>query len=525
MGHAIILANEDREVPMSTGSYFNRRSWSAWAASLAAVVPLLTIATPSDGSPRDGFPWLPNNVNVYPTLERRIVGAQIAINPTNPLNIVVIDVEDDGYTQACQAVPQPPCVLDQTDFGPQPNGYFVDEPEFSQKGIFTSFDGGLTWKRIDISASFPAGMAYLNSKNEGGLGVTADGTFYVEFNNLDWGTPQNFSPTSGVGFIKSTDGGLTWSQPVLSQTPSDFPLMTVDLSTGTVYALTGLPFTPLGPRSTGNPNSPILTSYGDAFVAASQDGVNWTPPERTGGAQGTNQYSGANGKAVAAAHGVLATIHVETTDAACAFFVGGTAPCIVFQTSTNAGATWNRYRVPSPIAGQQALVAADPSWWGAGKFAVAVLDDDYSQWYVYTTTNAGVTWSGPTVVTDNSSLTHWNGWLNYSPNGVLGLVWRTNTQAPYPALSPYTIWAALSFDDGQTFSAPVMASQGSPAPPTPPAGAFQGGDLFQDLSGIALNDQTQSVYVGWGGWNTGERNVYISALPYSAFFNFKGRNH
>ena len=94
--------------------------------------------------------------------------------------------------------------------------------------------------------------------------------------------------------------------------------------------------------------------------------------------------------------------------------------------------------------------------------------------------------------------------MNYSPGGVLGLVWRTNTQAAFPALSPYSIWAALSFDDGATFSAPAMASQGSPAALP---GALSGGNLFQDLSAIALDDLTQRVYVGWGGWNTGERNV------------------
>jgi len=504
---------------MSMRFHCKQGSRLACAASLAFVGPLLTLATPSsatppNGSPHFGFP-LPTNVNVDPTVDRRLIGAEIAVNPRNPLNIVLADVEDDGYTQICQAGPQPPCVLDQTPFGPQPDGYFTGEPEFSTKAVFTSFDGGWTWKKIDISASFPAGMPYLNAKNEGGLSVTADGTFYLEFNNLSWGTPQNFAPVAGVGFIKSTDGGQTWSQPVLSGTPSDFPLMAVDQSTGTVYSLTGLPFTPLGPRSTGNPNSPILTAYGDAFVAASQDGVHWTPPQRAGGTDGVNQYSGANGKAVAAAHGEVATLHVETTAAACAFFVGGTAPCIVFQTSTDDGATWSRHRVPSPIAGQQVLVAADPSWWGRGKFAVAVLANDYSEWSVYTTRDSGNTWSGPAVVTDNSAQTHWNGWMSYSPLGVLGLVWRTNTQAPFPALSPYTIWAALSFTDGQTFSTPVMASQGSSAAQP---GAFSGGNLFQDLSSVALDDLTGRVYVGWGGWNTGERNVYFTTLPYSAFF-------
>ena len=119
------------------------------------------------------------------------------------------------------------------------------------------------------------------------------------------------------------------------------------------------------------------------------------------------------------------------------------------------------------------------------------------------------------MVTEDSTKTHWNGWMSYSPKGVLGLVWRTNTQTPYPALSPYTIWAAISYDDGANFSTPILASQGSPAALP---GAFSGGNIIQDFSAVALDDLLQRVYIGWGGWNTGERNIYFTALPYKAFF-------
>jgi len=225
-------------------------------------------------------------------------------------------------------------------------------------------------------------------------------------------------------------------------------------------------------RGVASRAAPVLSFAAEATFARLQQ------PQRTGGTDGVTQFSGANGKVLAAAHGEAATIHVETTDAACAFFVGGTAPCIVFQTSRDYGATWSRHRVPSPIAGQQVLVAADPSHSGRGKFAVAVLDDTYNQWF------------GPTL--------------------------RLRSRL-FP---PYSIWAAISFDDGQKFSEPLQVSQGSPAALSPPS-AFSGGNIFQDLSAIALDDQR--VYVGWGDWRTGERNIFFSAARYEAFI--KGRDN
>src|SRR5262245_60295932 len=140
---------------MRTRACRNRCSWSARLAGLATALPL-TIATSAYGFPPRHVP-LPTDVNVYTTLSHRLIGAEIAVNPRNPLNIVVADVEDDGYTQACQAVPDPLCVLEQTPFGPTPVGYFTAEPEFSTRHVFTSFDGGLTWTKVDVSASFPAG--------------------------------------------------------------------------------------------------------------------------------------------------------------------------------------------------------------------------------------------------------------------------------------------------------------------------------------------------------------------------------
>jgi len=495
----------------------------AWLASLSIAAPILAMTPSSAGAqppgelPPTGLPpgLQPTEVNVYPTLDRALLGPQLAVNPTDPDNIVLTAVADQGYTQACIAAGDPDCDVLPTSFGIlTPRGYF-ETPGFLVKGVFVSFDHGQTWTKVDISDLRVAGRPELDSQNEGGLSVGPDGTFYIQYNSLDWGTPQNFAPAAGVAVTKSTDGGLTWSEPVLTGTPGDFPFLTVDQSTGTVYSLAGNAGSPLcARRSCVDPDSPILTTFGDAFVTSSQDGVNWTQPHRAGGTDGVLQFNGAGAKGLAAADGVVATTFSSTSAAGCAFFVGGAAPCAVFQTSTDAGATWTRHRVPVafPFVGG-VMVAADPST--SGHFTVAVLPATRGQLHVWQTFDSGNTWSGPTLVSQDATKTHWNPWMDYSPGGVLGLVWRTHEGAPFPALSPYSIWAATSDDGGQTFDV-LKVNSGSPPAKT---AAFLGlsGNIGQDRSAIALGDHGQRVYVAWGDWRTGERNIFFSAIKLKAF--------
>jgi hypothetical protein len=465
------------------------------------------------------FPVRAVEVNVTNDQKHRWGESQIAINPKDPKNIVFATV-GTGFTNDCQAH-SPACEMVNADFGvgmpfAQAKGIFT-VPDFNVVAAFVSFDHGKTWKRATIPV-IPADHPDITGAGDPSVTVTPDGTFYFSFDDNDWGTPEHALPNAGMGVVKSTDGGLTWSLPVLTGTPVDGPKITADPNTGTIYAASS---TLLGPHSTGNANSP-KGKINDRWLVSSTDGVHWTTPQPIGGF----------GMVTTAAHGLLATAFKtggQSMFAAANNELCGSAPapCVVFQTTKDSGATWSRHLMSIPNLGgsspfEQPLVAADPS--KAGHFAVA-MPVDGKEFHVYQTHDAGNTWTAPVVVTDDATKRHYHGAMAYSRQGVLGLMWRTMqpvagqpapTSAPAggpgggPAF-PYNVWAVVSRDGGATFSEPLKVSGADS--PAPPAGQFA--NAGDDYSTIALDGDY--VYVGWADWRPVERQNFINALRLDEF--------
>jgi hypothetical protein len=291
----------------------------------------------------------------------------------------------------------------------------------------------------------------------------------------------------------------------------------------------------LGSPSKGDPKLPPIpiTAPGDRWLVASRDGVHWTEPQPFGGVGAFPP-----GTFGAAAGGMFATAFKTSNADLCA----GPQQCTLFQTTTDAGATWSRHVVslPSDASGAP-LVAADPQ--APGRFTIAVLTSGQAQFSVYQTQDAGNTWSGPTTITDDPTKTHFHPWMAYSPKGVVGLMWQTNVNsAPAPAggglpaalsesalealpepvregveaqtagpPSPYNVWAATSGDGGATFSEPLKISKAdSPAPqPFLPYG------IGDDFSFIALSGT--HAFVGWADYRPGDRQGFFSAVDLDAF--------
>jgi hypothetical protein len=318
--------------------------------------------------------------------------------------------------------------------------------------------------------------------------------------------------------------------------PFDRPWMVADQSTGAVYVST--------------------TSHPERYVAVSHDhAATWgriealdcdelSPPDANHDVT-CGAYPESGDGNIAAANGVLAAAYIASAAP------GRTCPCAVFETSTDAGAHWTRHVVFDTLpAGSGVFVAADASH--TGRYAVMVLPGHLDpsglaglptsrnvpqDVEVTATRDSGISWLQSTVLGDEA-VTHITNrpWIAYTsvqggpngPKGVLAVLWR-NAYPPYnPAsfLVPGTqnVFAAISRNNGETFTDPVRLNS-SPSPPPDPNQFAE-----DDVSWVAVT--TQYVYGAWGDWRptsanpvssppssppSGELNSWIARVPLSSF--------
>jgi hypothetical protein len=372
-------------------------------------------------------------------------------------------------------------------------------------GGLVSQDNGAHWHRVKVPAN--------NVPNTAGcadavVATGPDGTLYAggittTFTGLGVSNAgisvggQNIVVHAKDSVTRSTDWGRTWSQPVemmgsdaerfvpesaIPVDTFDRPWLSVDQSTGTVYA-----------------SGANIVDH-KRFVTASTDKAHSFGPIHAIQSSDYPQDTQGGGSTMAAAHGLLAAAY-RASEAP-----GATCPCVIFETSTDHGATFTRYLVPlqSAASSPSPFIAADPTQ--KGRFALTVLDATATQLQVYVTDDAGATWRGPTAVGELPANERSKPWLSYGPTGQLALVWRTNHSD-----KSYDVWAALGRDHGQSgavFSAPVRVS--SAAAPYPPG--YYGGD---DFSYIAADKKY--VHVGWGDSRSGNVQDWYGRIPLTTF--------
>jgi hypothetical protein len=466
-------------------------------------------------------------IDVTNDTTRRWGEPQIAINPKNPKNIVYTIV-GLAFTNYCLEVreydPASPCASRKLPNGGSRNIGLADNvPGFTMVSVWVSFDGGVTWKRSanvpgEIS-TFPRDHKAHKARTESGdpmLTAGPDGSFYLGWDAIHYSdSPTTIVDYGGIAVSKSTDGGLTWGPTVLPGTRLDRPMMTADLSTGTIYeASSGA----LGPLSTGDISVPE-TGPNTRHLTTSKDGVNWSTPQPMGG----------SGTSMSAARGVLANVFTTTgentlfADANNELCGSTLKPCVLFQT-TDTGAKWSRHVVPETqvAPASRPMVAADPA--KPGHFTVALLTRTTGELHVYRTSDSGNTWSGPTIVSDDATKSHYQPSMAYGPKGDLVMMWKSRqapaeipAAAPPPGsglprmdvLAPYNVFAARSKDGGATFSHPLkLNSVESPAPDSR-------GSAGDDLTYVAVT--AGYAYLAYASWASSERAGFLSIVRLGAF--------
>ena len=442
-------------------------------------------------------------------------------------------------------------------------------------GLQASHDGGKTWTADRplhtsgfkdapnpylIAHGFPTATGYTSTTNGAGDPIEAsgpDGSIYaggVLAHTTPGGPPPfNFTvPQGGIAVARSSNGGRTFGpiSAVLTDQevarddqsgddpegnprasvsiPFDRPWIAVDQSTGAVYVST-----------TGHPQRYVTVSHDKARTWGRIEALDCdeaTPPDANHHVSCSTYPQIGDGN-IAAAHGILAAVY--TASAA----PGRTCPCAIFETSTDAGAHWTRHVVSAEVPnGTGLFVAADPSH--KGRFAVLIMPGN--------TVAGGL--RGPFGIEERParSASRDDRRLGKAP-GQHRPRWETNPPAHHqPALdrlrtdracSPrcgatrtrrttrtsflvpgtQNVFAAVSRNNGKTFSAPVQLNSASSPPPDPKQLAED------DVSWVVVTPQY--VYGAWGDWRpttknpvaagssppSGELNSWIARVPIENF--------
>ncbi|MHB1582814.1 MAG: sialidase family protein [Acidimicrobiales bacterium] len=455
--------------------------------SLVVIVPVVVVAagatSASAGGGRTGGRY---EVDVSHNNGSTVVGEpEIAVDPKNPENIYVawatfpvpVTIDSKAPPRSCGAAVSNDGGAHWHDVSPPVN----DLPYITgcEDGVAVAGPDGTLYQSGDM-ATF-TGVASGGISLGGSLGgIVVHGQDWVTASKnwgRSWSTPVETMGSDGTRFQR---GAAT-----VPIDTFDRPWIAVDQSTGIVYAI----------------GHDIVDHNG--YVTASTDHARSFGPVYPTDSPAYPHDSNVFGGNVAASNGIVATAYTASRAP------GATCPCVVFETSTDQGATWDRHLVPVTDASSAPtpLIAADPSH--KGHFALQIFDSTGTENQVYTTDDAGATWAGPTDVAESPPDQRFKPWISYGPDGDLALVWRTWHGAP--GTSPYDVWAAVGRARGQgapVFSAPVRISSATGSYPK----GYLAGD---DFSWVVVAGR--SVYVGWGDARSGPVQAWISRVPLADF--------
>ncbi len=420
----------------------------------------------------------PNNVNVSNnTTTARAGEPYLAVNPTNPKNIVIAWMAIDPSTGFVQSIKSK-----------------------------ASFDGGLTWGNQKVHPHFGttwhSGDVNMQFRN--------NGTLYLNY--IDFTMPPALD-SGGLYITHSTNGGITWSSPtqvvdIITDAPGetvlDRPWLAVDNS-GTandgMFYITTMPafWNPL-------PNRSYLKTSIDS-------GASWSAfryVDTTGYLVGSSIQMALSSPAVTA-DGALCIAYLSYVPSQSVY------PKILFAKSYNRGASFQYYGLlvnpqgaPGDDYKEAFHLAANPA--NANQLALVRTGNENGDpdIFIISTNDGGANWNTMVLVNDDASGKSQDMvWASYAANGDLVVTWRDRRNGTGTGINQSSdTYCAISHNNGATFEPNFPLSNVTATYDTI---LLDGGNDFMACE--LVND---TIYAAWGDVRIpGKIQIYFAKISAS----------
>jgi hypothetical protein len=397
----------------------------------------------------------------------------IAVNPTNPNNVIAAWIKITTFTTA-------------------------------QIAVVNSQDGGVTW-------SAPQNMPHFSSTY-----TSADPSIDFNSSGKAFLTYVDYKQTLDSGkvlLVSSTDGGQNWSaaNPVTDgletpDLPVDRPWVGVDRSGGTYN---GRVYVTTINVETGSTTNHVYLKY------SQDDGITWSPLIVIDDSIPADLVRTGNAMAIGADGSVnlaYASWHLPASLAA----------RIIMVKSVNGGQSF----IPYVMGNIPANTAINDTLQGSTTLSANPVN---AQNLIFTYTsningdadilsinsqNGGVTWSNSSPVRVNDdALSNGNqqdmSWGGFAPNGTYVVGWRDRRNGGTSVVSPFEIWVAASTDAGLTFETNHMVSSVlSPDIPVPKGNDF-----------IGVSPGSVYLHTNWCDNRTGNYEIFYNRDSLSTIVN------